>query len=1263
MTKKALITLTVTVLFCGLLASSILATARIMAERPDVQQPEKVNGFNISPYPLMSNLASTDDGSRGIDGVPSAVDRGANRLRRPLGATSINVGEGVGESIDLTFSDIQSIHENGRQVAHWYNGLTGENTKVSVHFGYVKSGLTDQDTSVINGITQPNFSYTGYNVYDATLLGGDWPVGQDDGCALQFTDTAGSGSSASLDMMFNGMVVMGANIRTARYRPDQTSWRVYDGYIYYQGSEFNCVYSPYQPTNVTWVDSNLYRSQFLIGATQAEHDSVYLRNPQVVTQWDGTNTIVHLLAGEDSPTAVSIPEDPTANTYRAWIYFRKVGDVSDAGAWGDVHVIDSITFVNMMLAAADYPHEGLACVYTNPSPASIAFNKPDVDIWCRESYDRGLTWEDSYSITHFDNASEGSPDHGSGWIEAHCMFDSQGDLHAYYMSRTTSNNPYYDGFNWNDFDINLYHWEKTNGEGNPGEGYSVKVANGTFTNPDRLTGTMNTLHCGFGGTNSLYISWATMGECNGNLYLVWSQIHERANRFPWRNAPTQPAPGVLDDCSHAGNRLAMANWEILMSVAKLETSYLWDYPRNISNTYRPKCGLPGDQEAETICASEWKPQMEKRALDETGLTLYWPEASIVDMTPEGEPPYDGGWYLNMEYIDDQFPGPAYWGGSTGGIRYNPPPTWNSEKWVRLACVDPISASRIAVVPESIAWPEWAPLNTVEPQTVAVVNEGNVVLKITQIGTFGGSWLTASESPTTLDPFEVPAGPIHTDTFYININTAGISQPTWLNGYVWLKSDAVNADSLVIPVSILAADTVEPVVWDTVMTHPNMLSPFLAPAGACVALAVGNMGELGYGAGSDGRVGLDYQDASGGVMGVTRRECDTATGKIRIYLVSASPFVILADASNGTGAELTQSFNDYNQADEASFDPTPDKGSLSGGANAVKGYDSAYTGRFVNRDTTIAMERIVYGPRSSDPVNSTINFMIVYTKVYSADGQPHNHMTVGNVSDWDIPSDKYNHNQGGVSPAGFVYVQGTDTTGHDACAYNAGRFATEAFGGGYTSAEWLADTCTNNISYKSSHGVFQPLMIDTSLWGATPVSPPSPNPLAWWVTDSVSGLHIDPVVPDSGIDLALFLTYKHDYNLSATDTLHFWTVMTTTPRGGTLAELENQVSYAKNWYIGTVRGCNPSCCQGRVGNANGQGEYPDEITLGDIMLLVDVKFISGDCSKLTCIAECDVTQDGGANPTCEENVTLGDIMTLVDFLFITGPDVAVLKTCL
>jgi hypothetical protein len=89
---------------------------------------------------------------------------------------------------------------------------------------------------------------------------------------------------------------------------------------------------------------------------------------------------------------------------------------------------------------------------------------------------------------------------------------------------------------------------------------------------------------------------------------------------------------------------------------------------------------------------------------------------------------------------------------------------------------------------------------------------------------------------------------------------------------------------------------------------------------------------------------------------------------------------------------------------------------------------------------------------------------------------------------------------------------------------------------------------------------------------------------------------------------------------------------------------------------------PTCCQGRVGDANGQGVYPDEVTLGDIMLLVDVKFISGDCNMLPCLREADVNRSGGPEPTCDD-ITLVDIMILVDFIFINSPGPMTLPECL
>ena len=85
-----------------------------------------------------------------------------------------------------------------------------------------------------------------------------------------------------------------------------------------------------------------------------------------------------------------------------------------------------------------------------------------------------------------------------------------------------------------------------------------------------------------------------------------------------------------------------------------------------------------------------------------------------------------------------------------------------------------------------------------------------------------------------------------------------------------------------------------------------------------------------------------------------------------------------------------------------------------------------------------------------------------------------------------------------------------------------------------------------------------------------------------------------------------------------------------------------------------------CCVGRVGDANGQGDYPDEVTLSDIMVMVDMLFISEN--EVACMAEADINHSGGYQPV-KENVTLSDIMTLVDFLFITGPETATLPECL
>ena len=60
------------------------------------------------------------------------------------------------------------------------------------------------------------------------------------------------------------------------------------------------------------------------------------------------------------------------------------------------------------------------------------------------------------------------------------------------------------------------------------------------------------------------------------------------------------------------------------------------------------------------------------------------------------------------------------------------------------------------------------------------------------------------------------------------------------------------------------------------------------------------------------------------------------------------------------------------------------------------------------------------------------------------------------------------------------------------------------------------------------------------------------------------------------------------------------------------------------------------------------------TIGDIIAIIDAKFISGTCDGIIeCPAEADVNRSGGSDPACDD-ITIGDIALLVDYLFITGP---------
>jgi len=108
--------------------------------------------------------------------------------------------------------------------------------------------------------------------------------------------------------------------------------------------------------------------------------------------------------------------------------------------------------------------------------------------------------------------------------------------------------------------------------------------------------------------------------------------------------------------------------------------------------------------------------------------------------------------------------------------------------------------------------------------------------------------------------------------------------------------------------------------------------------------------------------------------------------------------------------------------------------------------------------------------------------------------------------------------------------------------------------------------------------------------------------------------------------------------------------------GTVGQAVSGYGYSTNYGLGSgfwfaFGYSETSCCQNRVGDANGLGG--DEPTIGDVSVLIDALFISGDMGVITCLAEADVNQSGGNAPQ-PIDITIGDISTLIDYLFITGP---------
>jgi len=824
------------------------------------------------------------------------------------------------------------------------------------------------------------------------------------------------------------------------------------------------------------------------------------------------------------------------------------------------------------------------------------------DVFYRVSSNMGDTWGPIVNITGYDVTGD-VPGHRA-WIESSCLISSDDILHVIW-----NGNKYWPPHIWpdsaaeynNSRSCRLFHWSS-------GTGIISTVQNAEF-DPIRC--------CGVGGMNVHNLARFQVSECAGRLYALWIQFGD-------------PDNGDSTDCADydAGlsNFAIGYNSDLYMAVATDLTGAAWDAARNITNTKTPDCGLDS-------CNSETMPSMARFGMDNDDWeALDWANAADAYTVEPGT--HNNNAYLDVIYVDDHSPSAAM-------DNTTNPATWtyNPHKWFRLPCVDPVIKPIINVSQSDITYPFYIQHGGTKILKVPVENGGNDGLLVTVIDfvktTYpSDDWLTIDKTSMTIDY----VAPDNWDTLTVSLGNGEIDDPgTIVNlvGEIYFLSNDNTNDSVFFKLDFPVADTIIGVTWDTVTT-------------GLVSLMIGSNGNVGgeY----EGGVNLDYYNSDvyecDNEQNFDSSGTDTIPGDASIYLGDASTVILSAEIS-GSDTIVTANWSIFGDGFASPNGFKPVEGQIVVGVDTIRltkpthfsdvGYDCAHSGTFVTVDSTLAVENTYYAPVGDG------QSIIKLTRIFSYDGAAHNGLVIGEAFDWDIPSDTGSYNKSSTEPPlDLIYQIGgewNDPAGDSLeCTDNDTRMGGAVRIGYYTQAEWNADSA-NALNEDPIYGGYAELNEDF----VYPASGFVPIELYRNMLNN-SGLNsqASSVVEDQHT----VLTYFDSYDLGATDTLLFWTVMATIPP--TIAkdeqDLFDEISATKTWLEDNLLGLKKTftgCCIGFTGNANcSADENPD---ISDITRLIDYLYLSH--APLCCLEEADANASGG-------EPDISDITKLIDHLYLS-----------
>jgi hypothetical protein len=922
--------------------------------------------------------------------------------------------------------------------------------------------------------------------------------------------------------------------------------------------------------NVMPIDTNIAYTDWVVEAS----DTARLIWPIVEYHAFGTDTFTYVLANESD----SIVEGRDNHL----VFFRLPGHdptFPTVAPWTSGFIMSTDPNGNSQSLSASRISQQVACSW-----AFIPSDAEPVQIYMRTSANMGASWSGEINVSNnplYDPDLTNEEQSRTAWASSFCIIDGADNIHVMWDSHVQASvGTLY-------FPNDIMHYYHPTGDVvlvyGAQWGIIEEYTPDCFGIPSSGTGPAHTY---------------SVSECNGRLYAFWSMANA-------------PEGGTEDDCTdYSMSALNSGNNDVYMSVSGDLTGFAWDEARNLTQSPSAECDtLAGGTTGDCLDDREACAQRVGSDVTSWGFTLNFgnaPLADDVDPSVEGEAPSDPNYFLDLMYMEDQLPG-EYLGATPIGES-----TRNDVKWFRVPCVGEFVKPDFNMNRSEIGYPSYVNHNATDTFDLTFENRGNSDLTVSSISIALGQtppspWLGISGSGPIVVPFGVDR--FRSIEVYLNdgqiINSPGTIVA--LNGELEITSDDPDVpDTLFRIIDYLVADTIGEIEFDTVST-------------GCIGLIVGNNGNSGSfagdGADSTGGINLDFWECG---------ECDTfddsLVGDANVYLFDAAPIIMWPDTGTDGLDTIRHASTIFIQNLSAPYTFRPLLGETPAEKVIGANFEMYSSGTMVTTDSTIGVEVYTYAP--TDGVD--INYMIQVHRVFSFDGQPHDSLLIGQLLDWDVPSDSSVDNRSGLSPIpadDYAYIQGAEWNfDENDCVDHDTRYATCALVG-WVSKDDVETFHGHNDFIANRVGLNDDLTDGGGNLNA---------PFLWNAMISDTGVFNVEAVDD----LYQVVSTHVFYDLTSENEVWTYYVLATIKGGatGTATELDlsTAVAAGRAWYAANAEDivfpalgcCGTYDSEGLSGNVDFDPDNFKDIS--DILMLARYSLLGG--TKPPCIAEANVDGD-------------------------------------